>query len=119
MYKFLINFIFFLDDSYFLLNIWNNLSVLLYVCYMYVFSHSTQVLITKLRSATNVETQQYRKAAKALLVLIPLLGVTYILVIVGPTHGISRRIYDNLRAVLLSTQVCVVFGNRSQLDRRF
>ncbi|GJQ64864.1 GPRDIH1 [Trypoxylus dichotomus] len=63
------------------------------------------VLITKLRSATNVETQQYRKAAKALLVLIPLLGVTYILVIVGPTHGISRSIYECIRAVLLSTQV--------------
>jgi corticotropin releasing hormone receptor 1 len=63
-----------------------------------------QVLITKLRSANNVETQQYRKAAKALLVLIPLLGVTYILVIVGPTEGISRRIYDSLRAILLSTQ---------------
>ncbi|XP_068908581.1 diuretic hormone receptor-like [Tenebrio molitor] len=62
------------------------------------------VLITKLRSANNVETQQYRKAAKALLVLIPLLGVTYILVIVGPTEGISRRIYDSLRAILLSTQ---------------
>ncbi|KAF2902744.1 hypothetical protein ILUMI_03452 [Ignelater luminosus] len=63
-----------------------------------------QVLITKLRSANSAETQQYRKAAKALLVLIPLLGVTYILVIVGPTHGISKSIYDNARAILLSTQ---------------
>lgn len=64
-----------------------------------------QVLITKLRSANNIETQQYRKAAKALLVLIPLLGVTYILVIVGPKEGIPKRIYDSLRAILLSTQV--------------
>lgn len=71
-----------------------------------------QVLITKLRSANNVETQQYRKAAKALLVLIPLLGVTYILVIVGPTEGISRRIYDSLRAILLSTQVTPARSNR-------
>jgi hypothetical protein len=70
------------------------------------------VLITKLRSANNVETQQYRKAAKALLVLIPLLGVTYILVIVGPTEGISRRIYDSLRAILLSTQVTPARSNR-------
>jgi corticotropin releasing hormone receptor 1 len=70
------------------------------------------VLITKLRSANNVETQQYRKAAKALLVLIPLLGVTYILVIVGPTEGISRRIYDSLRAILLSTQVTRARSNR-------
>ncbi|XP_046390386.1 diuretic hormone receptor-like isoform X2 [Ischnura elegans] len=62
------------------------------------------VLITKLRSANNAETQQYRKATKALLVLIPLLGITYILVIAGPTHGLSARVYASIRALLLSTQ---------------
>ncbi|XP_073978597.1 diuretic hormone receptor-like isoform X2 [Rhodnius prolixus] len=62
------------------------------------------VLITKLRSANNVETQQYRKAAKALLVLIPLLGITYILFIVGPTEGQYAVIYSYIRALLLSTQ---------------
>ncbi|XP_071446239.1 diuretic hormone receptor-like [Hetaerina americana] len=62
------------------------------------------VLITKLRSANNAETQQYRKATKALLVLIPLLGITYILVIAGPTHGLSARVYACIRALLLSTQ---------------
>lgn len=67
------------------------------------------MLITKLRSTNSAETQQYRKATKALLVLIPLLGVTYILVMVGPTGGISKSIYDNARAILLSTQVGIVF----------
>ncbi|XP_046679016.1 diuretic hormone receptor-like [Homalodisca vitripennis] len=62
------------------------------------------VLITKLRSANNAETQQYRKASKALIVLIPLLGITYILVIVGPTQGVPANIYAFLRAILLSTQ---------------
>ncbi|XP_039297102.1 diuretic hormone receptor-like [Nilaparvata lugens] len=62
------------------------------------------VLITKLRSANTVETQQYRKATKALLVLIPLLGITYILVLYGPTEGVSANIYAYLRAILLSTQ---------------
>ncbi|XP_071446236.1 diuretic hormone receptor-like [Hetaerina americana] len=62
------------------------------------------VLITKLRSATNAETQQYRKATKALLVLIPLLGITYVVVIAGPTHGLSGRVYTCLCALLLSTQ---------------
>ena len=64
-----------------------------------------QVLITKLRSATSVETQQYRKASKALLVLIPLLGITYILMIAGPSEGVSATIYLHMRAILLSTQV--------------
>lgn len=58
------------------------------------------VLITKLRSANNVETEQYRKGCKALLVLIPLLGVTYILFISGP----QSAIYSIIRTILLSTQ---------------
>jgi corticotropin releasing hormone receptor 1 len=64
-----------------------------------------QVLITKLRATNNAETQQYRKATKALLVLIPLLGITYILVITGPAEGVPAAIYDYVTAVLLSTQV--------------
>ncbi|XP_042150281.1 diuretic hormone receptor [Ixodes scapularis] len=62
------------------------------------------VLITKLRAATTLETQQYRKAAKALLVLIPLLGVTYILVIWTPSHKTARIIFTYLQITLLSTQ---------------
>ncbi|XP_032691001.1 diuretic hormone receptor-like isoform X2 [Odontomachus brunneus] len=62
------------------------------------------VLITKLWSANNVETQQYRKASKALLVLIPLLGVTYVLVIAGPTEGQVANAFSYARAVLLSSQ---------------
>ncbi|XP_015604427.1 diuretic hormone receptor isoform X2 [Cephus cinctus] len=62
------------------------------------------VLITKLRSANNVETQQYRKASKALLVLIPLLGVTYILVLAGPTEGHVANVFSYARAILLSSQ---------------
>lgn len=75
--------------------------------YFNIFFGSPQVLITKLRSANTVETQQYRKAAKALLVLIPLLGVTYILVIAGPTEGHVANMFTYARAILLSSQVCI------------
>lgn len=64
-----------------------------------------QVLITKLRSANTVETQQYRKATKALLVLIPLLGITYLVVVAGPTgDSVGNQIFTFARALLLSTQ---------------
>ncbi|XP_058464591.1 diuretic hormone receptor-like isoform X2 [Malaya genurostris] len=66
------------------------------------------VLITKLRSANTVETRQYRKASKALLVLIPLLGITYLIVIYGPDEGVSSQIFAVSRAILLSTQGFVV-----------
>ncbi|KAF8793231.1 Diuretic hormone receptor like protein [Argiope bruennichi] len=62
------------------------------------------VLITKLRAATSVESKQYRKAAKALLVLIPLLGVTYVVVIVTPAHRTARVVFSYAQAILLSTQ---------------
>uniref|UniRef100_T1IG66 G_PROTEIN_RECEP_F2_4 domain-containing protein n=1 Tax=Rhodnius prolixus TaxID=13249 RepID=T1IG66_RHOPR len=68
------------------------------------FSLNFEVLITKLRSSNNAETQQYRKATKALLVLIPLLGVTYILFITGPTEGPYAYLFSYIRAFLLSTQ---------------
>ena len=64
-----------------------------------------QVLITKLRSANTVETRQYRKASKALLVLIPLLGLTYLVVMAGPNEGVGSHIFVIARAFLLSTQV--------------
>ncbi|XP_055309705.1 diuretic hormone receptor-like isoform X2 [Sitodiplosis mosellana] len=62
------------------------------------------VLITKLRSANTVETRQYRKASKALLVLIPLLGITYLLLLAGPNEGVGSHIFVVARAFLLSTQ---------------
>lgn len=71
----------------------------------YITSRIPQVLITKLWSSNNVETQQYRKASKALLVLIPLLGVTYVLVIAGPTEGQVANAFSYARAILLSSQV--------------
>ena len=73
--------------------------------FMADFFYSLQVLITKLRSANNVETQQYRKASKALLVLIPLLGVTYVLVLAGPEEGQVANVFTYSRAFLLSSQV--------------
>lgn len=74
------------------------------------------VLITKLRSANTLETQQYRKAAKALVVLKPLLGVTYILTITVPSTEQLMYIFDYMRAVLLSTQVnhysCLIYKKK-------
>ncbi|CAG0893860.1 unnamed protein product [Cyprideis torosa] len=66
-----------------------------------------KVLITKLRSQSSLgsaESQQYLKAAKALFVLIPLLGGTYLIVLAGPSEGKSGMIFRHIQAFLLSTQ---------------
>lgn len=72
-----------------------------------------QVLITKLRSANTVETRQYRKASKALLVLIPLLGITYLVVLAGPNEGVGSNVFAVARAFLLSTQVNMYYKSIS------
>ncbi|GLH07589.1 Uncharacterized protein GBIM_13053 [Gryllus bimaculatus] len=64
----------------------------------------SQVLITKLRSANTAETKQYRKATKALLVLFPLLGITYILMMQGPMEGVAGDVFRNTRALLVGLQ---------------
>ncbi|XP_076352574.1 diuretic hormone receptor-like [Tachypleus tridentatus] len=78
--------------------------ILVLVVNMFFLGQIMWVLITKLRAATTIEHKQYRKAAKALLVLIPLLGVTYVLVIVTPTHRTARVVFTYIQATLLSTQ---------------
>jgi hypothetical protein len=64
-----------------------------------------KVLFTKLRSSNASEHEQYLKAAKALLVLIPLLGTTHIIVLKGPTIGMPGLVFSYIRTILLSTQV--------------
>lgn len=64
------------------------------------------MLIIKLRSANTAETRQYKKATKALLVLIPLLGITYLVVLMVPQDdSVSGNFFTYLQAFLISTQV--------------
>lgn len=93
------------------------------------------VLITKLRAETSTESRQYwsvevahtkksnqsilmcclysRKAAKALLVLTPLLGVAYTLLLVTPSSGPAKTVILFLQATLYSTQVTINQKNHS------
>ncbi|GLH07596.1 CRF/DH receptor 2 variant A [Gryllus bimaculatus] len=75
-----------------------------YFCEAEVFSEHLNILITKLRSAYFAEMQQYLKAAKALLVLFPLLGGSYILTIQFLSNGAAGVIFRYTRAVLISLQ---------------
>ena len=58
--------------------------------------------------------EQNWKAAKAMLVLIPLLGFTYLITIAGPTdkESLAYYVFNHVRALLLSIQV-------SSLDMRW
>ncbi|KAF3858137.1 hypothetical protein F7725_011338 [Dissostichus mawsoni] len=72
-----------------------------------LFSSSTivRILMTKLRASTTSETIQYRKAVKATLVLLPLLGITYMLFFVNPGEDdISQIVFVYFNSFLQSFQ---------------
>ncbi|TNN33045.1 Corticotropin-releasing factor receptor 1 [Liparis tanakae] len=64
-----------------------------------------RILMTKLRASTTSETMQYRKAVKATLVLLPLLGITYMLFFVNPGEDeISQVVFIYFNSFLESFQ---------------
>ena len=55
--------------------------------------------------------RRHFKAAKALVIVIPLLGFTYLLTFIGPnkeSNPLAYTIFQSVRAVLLSTQGAVI-----------
>lgn len=75
------------------------------------------VLLTKLRASNSLETRQFRKATRAIVVLFPLLGMTYLLMFYGPPqtsdfYVVFRFINTILMAVQgLVVAVCYCFLN--------
>ncbi|XP_064647297.1 corticotropin-releasing factor receptor 1-like isoform X2 [Lineus longissimus] len=88
------------------------------------FATILYVLITKLRATNNLETR--RKAARATLVLIPLLGITYVLFIAPPSPDPTvKYAFRFITAILTSTQglwlsifYCFLNGEVRQAVRR-
>ena len=68
--------------------------------------------MSKLRSRTALDhDRRHYKAAKALVIVIPLLGFTYLLTLMGPSEEesfLAFTIFQAVRAALLSTQGAVI-----------
>ena len=68
--------------------------------------------MAKLRARTAMDhDRRHYKAAKALVIVIPLLGFTYLLTFIGPnkeSNPLAYTIFQSVRAVLLSTQGGVI-----------
>ncbi|OXB60808.1 hypothetical protein ASZ78_005246 [Callipepla squamata] len=78
--------------------------LVLLINFIFLFN-IVRILMTKLRASTTSETIQYRKAVKATLVLLPLLGITYMLFFVNPGEDeISRIVFIYFNSFLESFQ---------------
>uniref|UniRef100_A0A8I3X6B1 Corticotropin releasing hormone receptor 1 n=1 Tax=Callithrix jacchus TaxID=9483 RepID=A0A8I3X6B1_CALJA len=78
--------------------------LVLLINFIFLFN-IVRILMTKLRASTTSETIQYRKAVKATLVLLPLLGITYMLFFVNPGEDeVSRVVFIYFNSFLESFQ---------------
>ncbi|KAM8839121.1 corticotropin-releasing factor receptor 2 isoform 1-T1 [Synchiropus picturatus] len=78
--------------------------LVLLINFVFLFN-IVRILMTKLRASTTSETMQYRKAVKATLVLLPLLGITYMLFFVNPGEDdISQIVFIYFNSFLQSFQ---------------
>ncbi|KAL8573261.1 hypothetical protein ACOMHN_006672 [Nucella lapillus] len=83
--------------------------IVVLACNVFFLATIIWVLVTKLRASNSLETQQYRKAVRAILVLFPLLGLTYLLMFYGPaTDTDLYRIFQYMNAVLQTLQGLLV-----------
>nr|XP_009667478.1 PREDICTED: corticotropin-releasing factor receptor 2 isoform X2 [Struthio camelus australis] len=79
--------------------------LVLLINFVFLFN-IVRILMTKLRASTTSETIQYRKAVKATLVLLPLLGITYMLFFVNPGEDdISQIVFIYFNSFLQSFQL--------------
>ena len=90
--------------------IWIMLVISLIIFTQYLLN--LQIVVSKLHFQTSVGfDRRHFRAAKALMVVTPVLGFTYILTLTGPTAEYSPlgySVFQGVRAVLLSSQGAVI-----------
>lgn len=64
-----------------------------------------RVLITKLKVTHQAESNLYMKAVRATLILVPLLGIQFVLLPWRPEGHIAEEIYDYVMHILMNYQV--------------
>uniref|UniRef100_A0A8C1XHU2 Calcitonin gene-related peptide type 1 receptor n=1 Tax=Cyprinus carpio TaxID=7962 RepID=A0A8C1XHU2_CYPCA len=67
-----------------------------------------RVLITKLKVTHQAESSLYMKAVRATLILVPLLGIQYVLLPYKPGGRVSAEIYDYIMHILMHYQGLLV-----------
>lgn len=64
-----------------------------------------RVLITKLKVTHQAESNLYMKAVRATLILVPLLGIQFVLLPWRPSGRIAEEVFDYIMHILMNYQV--------------
>ncbi|MGH0135102.1 UNVERIFIED_CONTAM: hypothetical protein FKN15_019509 [Acipenser sinensis] len=64
-----------------------------------------RVLVTKLRDTHRAESNMYMKAVRATLILVPLLGIQFVIIPWRPENRLAGEIYDYIMHILMHYQV--------------
>lgn len=67
------------------------------------------VLVTKLRDTHRAESNMYMKAVRATLILVPLLGIQFVIFPWRPENRLAGEIYDYIMHILMHYQVSFTF----------
>ncbi|NWY15973.1 CALCR protein, partial [Aphelocoma coerulescens] len=63
-----------------------------------------RVLVTKLRDTHRAESNMYMKAVRATLILVPLLGIQFVIIPWRPENRLAGEIYDYIMHILMHYQ---------------
>lgn len=67
-----------------------------------------RVLVTKLRDTHRAESNMYMKAVRATLILVPLLGIQFVIFPWRPENRIAGEVYEYIMHILMHYQVLAV-----------
>uniref|UniRef100_A0AAY4EDA3 Calcitonin gene-related peptide type 1 receptor n=1 Tax=Denticeps clupeoides TaxID=299321 RepID=A0AAY4EDA3_9TELE len=67
-----------------------------------------RVLVTKLRDTHRAESNMYMKAVRATLILVPLLGIQFVILLWRPENRLAGEIYDFIMHILMHYQGLLV-----------
>lgn len=69
-----------------------------------------RVLVTKLRDTHRAESNMYMKAVRATLILVPLLGIQFVIIPWRPENRLAGEVYDYIMHILMHYQVGTTRG---------
>uniref|UniRef100_A0A3B3HZL2 Calcitonin gene-related peptide type 1 receptor n=1 Tax=Oryzias latipes TaxID=8090 RepID=A0A3B3HZL2_ORYLA len=71
-----------------------------------------RVLVTKLRDTHRAESNMYMKAVRATLILVPLLGIQFVIFPWRPENRLAGEVYEYVMHILMHYQVIIYFVNQ-------